>query len=170
MCANEFAAALDLCQRHPMAEGPSTTATAADPPGAEAAYALDDQVGFMLRRALQRHLALFAEGIPEVTNTQFAALARLDELGPLSQNRLGRATAMDATTIKGVVDRLAVRGLVAIAPDPDDRRRLRVTLTDAGRDLFASLRPRALQVSRGTLAPLAPAERATLLRLLARLV
>ena len=47
--------------------------------------------------------------IPEVTTTQFAALAKLAEQGPLSQNQLGRATAMDAATIKGVVGRL-VRG------------------------------------------------------------
>jgi hypothetical protein len=69
-------------------------------------YHLDDQIGYILRRVTQRHLAIFAALIPEVTTTQFAVLARLAEIGPQSQNHLGRATAMDAATIKGVVDRL----------------------------------------------------------------
>ena len=90
-------------------------------------YRLDDQIGYVLRRVTQRHLAIFAAAIPEVTTTQFAVLARLTETGPLSQNQLGRATAMDAATIKGVVDRLARLGLVATTADPVDRRRLTVT-------------------------------------------
>lgn len=48
----------------------------------DAPYALGDQVGYLLRRVTQRHLALFSEIIPEVTTTQFAVLARLAELGP----------------------------------------------------------------------------------------
>ena len=72
----------------------------------EEVYRLDDQIGFLLRRANQRHLSLFAEVIPELTTTQLAALAKLHEQGAMSQNQLGRATAMDAATIKGVVGRL----------------------------------------------------------------
>ena len=69
-------------------------------------YMLDEQVGFLLRRVSQRHLGIFAERIPDLTATQFAALAKLCEVGPVSQNELGRRTAMDAATIKGVIDRL----------------------------------------------------------------
>ena len=61
-------------------------------------YVLDDQIGYVLRRVTQRHLALFSECIPQVTTVQFAVLARLTEMGPQSQNHLGRATAMDAAT------------------------------------------------------------------------
>ena len=43
-------------------------------------YALDEQVGFLLRRATQRHLAIFARQIPTLTSTQFAALAKLYQL------------------------------------------------------------------------------------------
>lgn len=135
----------------------------------DAPYALDDQVGYLLRRVTQRHLALFSEIIPEVTTTQFAVLARLAELGPMSQNQLGRATSMDAATIKGVVDRLTRQGLVTTLPDPSDRRRLTVALTDQGRTLFQDRRAHALQVSDLTLAPLSARDRARLLALLARL-
>lgn len=133
-------------------------------------YRLDDQIGFLLRRVNQRHLAIFSEAIPEVTTTQFAVLARLSEQGPLSQNHLGRETAMDAATIKGVVDRLARQGLVTTAPDPEDRRRLTVTLAGAGAELFARKVAEAIAVSHRTLDPLTREERSQLFSLLSKLV
>ena len=136
---------------------------------AKTPYVLDDQIGYILRRVTQRHLALFSEAIPEVTTTQFAVLARLSELGPQSQNALGRETAMDAATIKGVVDRLVRQGLVESVPDPEDRRRLTVMLSDTGRTLFEATKATALEVSERTLAPLSARERSRLLALLSRL-
>lgn len=133
-------------------------------------YVLDDQIGYILRRVTQRHLVIFSETIPGITTTQFAVLARLAQLGPLSQNLLGRETAMDAATIKGVVDRLARQGLVATTSDPSDRRRLTVALTDQGQALFARSSHAAVAVSSQTLGPLSQAERTTLLALLGRLV
>jgi DNA-binding MarR family transcriptional regulator len=133
-------------------------------------YRLEDQVGFLLRRAGQRHLSIFAEVIPEVTTTQLAALVRLRELGPLSQNQLGRATAMDAATIKGVVGRLVNRRLVETVPSPEDRRRLVVDLTPEGRELAADLAARGPEASRRTLAPLSPGERQRFLALLRKVV
>ena len=66
-------------------------------------YILDDQVGFLLRQAQQRHTTIFAaEMIESLTPTQWAALAKLREVGDCSQNHLGRLTAMDAATIKGL--------------------------------------------------------------------
>lgn len=132
-------------------------------------YSLDDQIGYVLRRVQQRHLSLFSAAIPQVTTTQWAVLARLHQLGPQSQNLLGRETAMDAATIKGVVDRLLRLGLVATAPDRDDRRRLTVSLTDAGRSLYEATTTTALAVSDATLAPLTAQERETLMTLLLRL-
>ncbi|MFN3970091.1 MAG: MarR family winged helix-turn-helix transcriptional regulator [Gemmobacter sp.] len=132
-------------------------------------YVLDDQVGYILRRATQRHLAIFAQAIPEVTTTQFAVLARLCAEGPMSQNRLGRSVALDAATVKGVVDRLRKQGLVDRQTDPEDRRRLTVAVTGAGRALFDRRWSDALAVSDRSLEPLTPPERALFLALLARL-
>lgn len=133
------------------------------------AYRLDDQIGYVLRRVTQRHLAIFAAAIPEVTTTQFAVLARLAEIGPQSQNHLGRETAMDAATIKGVVDRLAKLGLVATSADLSDRRRLTVSLTEDGQRLFADKVPTALAVSAETVSPLTSDEERLLKDLLLRL-
>lgn len=141
--------------------------TQADHP---ARYVLDEQVGFLLRQVNQRHTTIFAERMIEgLTPTQWAALAKLDESGLLSQNLLGRLTAMDAATIKGVVDRLSARGLTKAEPDPEDGRRLNITLTDEGRAVVARAKAIALDITEATLAPLSGAERQTLMRLLERL-
>jgi DNA-binding MarR family transcriptional regulator len=138
-------------------------------PNVSSTYVLDDQIGYVLRRATQRHLAIFSEAIPEVTTTQFAVLARLAEAGEMSQNHLGRAVAMDAATVKGVVDRLRKLGLIETRPDAGDRRRLTVALSPEGRALFAARLETALAVSARTMAPLDTGEQAQFLALLARL-
>ena len=84
----------------------------AQPDISEDRYVLDDQVGFLMRIAMQRHTSIFTSRMIEgLTQTQFAALAKLYEVGPCSQNHLGRLIYLDAATIKGVVDRLHLRGL-----------------------------------------------------------
>lgn len=133
-------------------------------------YVLDEQVGFILRQVSQRHTAIFATGIGgDLTPTQWAVLAKLHEMGPTSQNLLGRMTAMDAATVKGVVDRLTRRGFTETGPDPADTRRLVVALTEAGRDLVRQSLSNALRITEETLAPLSPEERETLLALLQKL-
>ena len=133
-------------------------------------YVLDEQVGFILRQVWQRHSAIFTRDIgTNLTPTQWAALSKLAETGPCSQNQLGRLTAMDVATIKGVIDRLSARGLTETSQDPEDGRRLLVSLTRAGQQLAEKLAPNALAITRETLAPLEPRERETLMGLLNKL-
>src|SRR6201994_4723247 len=134
------------------------------------AYILDEQIGFILRQVSQRHAAIFARDIgTNLTPTQWAALSKLAETGPCSQNQLGRFTAMDVATIKGVIDRLTARGLTETAPDPEDGRRLLVSLTRAGAQTAEKAATSALAISKETLAPLEPKERDTLFALLNKL-
>ncbi len=136
---------------------------------ADTPYRLEDQIGYVMRRATQRHLTIFADLMMGLTTTQFATLARLHELGPMSQNHLGRATAMDAATIKGVVGRLSAQGLVQTQPDPGDRRRLTVSLTAEGIAVIEASYDLAGQVTARTLQPLNDREQVLLLALLSRL-
>jgi len=133
-------------------------------------YVLERQIGFVMRRAVQRHIAIFSSLIPEMTPTQFAALAKLCELGQASQNELGRLTSMDVATVKGVVDRLRARDLVTAAPLESDKRRLMLTPTRKGRALYRKYTPQAAEVTRQTLAPLDDAEQRQLLQLLERII
>ena len=133
-------------------------------------YVLERQVGFVMRRAVQRHIAIFSALIPELTPTQFAALAKLCELGQASQNELGRLTSMDVATVKGVVDRLRARELMASSPLASDKRRLMLSPTRKGRALYRKYVAQAAEVSRQTLAPLDDAEQRQLVQLLERLI
>ena len=132
-------------------------------------YRLQDQIGFILRKAQQRHLAIFAAHVGELTPPQFAALAKLRDVGQTSQNQLGSMIAMDAATVKGVIDRLKARGLVTLTRHEADRRRLLVSLTRAGAQLVEKAAPNAFAISKETLAPLEAKERETLMALLNRL-
>ena len=133
-------------------------------------YVLDEQIGFILRQVWQRHTAIFARDIgTNLTPTQWAALSKLAETGPCSQNQLGRLTAMDVATIKGVIDRLSARGLTETSQDPEDGRRLLVSLTRAGQQLAEKVAPHALAITRETLAPLDVKEREMLMGLLNKL-
>jgi len=149
---------------------PSTKIRNAGTSDAAMDYILDEQVGFILRQVYQRHAALFAEQLGEdLTPMQWAVLAKLAELGTCSQNMLGRLTAMDVATVKGVVERLTKRGLIEARPDAGDRRRLVLFLSDDGRTLYTRLAAMATEVSQLTLAPLDRAERSALLGLLKKL-
>ena len=133
-------------------------------------YRLEDQVGFHLRRAGQRHAAIFSGHMgDELTPTQWAALVKLAELRSVSQNLLGRETAMDAATIKGVVDRLGKRGLIATAQDPGDGRRMLVSITPEGLATVARGVKAAAAITDETLKPLDPGEQRNLLDLLRRI-
>jgi DNA-binding MarR family transcriptional regulator len=132
-------------------------------------YVLDDQVGFMLRVALQRHTSIFTTRMIEgLTQTQFAALAKLAEVGPCSQNHLGRLIYLNAATIKGVVDRLGARGFLTALNDPNDRRRA-LALTDRGRQVTEPAMLVAAEITAITFAAFSGDEQRTVTRLLKKL-
>ncbi len=135
------------------------------------AYRLEDQAGHLLRRAHQRATAIFLErlGGADITPTQFAALAKLADEGELSQNHLGRLTAMDPATIQGVTRRLKARGLITGRADPTDGRRTLLSLSAKGKRLMNKLFPEGFGVSAEILQPLSAAEKKQFLRFLKRL-
>lgn len=133
-------------------------------------YRLDEQVGYILRLASQRHAGIFQRApVHGLTARQFAALIRLDENGACSQNQLGRLSAMDAATIKGVVDRLAKKGLVQLAPDSSDKRRTIISLSEKAQAILPDLQAVGRQITADTLAPLTLKEREMILKLLDKL-
>lgn len=134
-------------------------------------YELSEQIGFILRQVNQRHVAIFTEVMgADLTPTQWAVLSRLYVDGGCSQNELGRQAAMDVATVKGVVDRLIGRDLIASRPHPEDGRRVILELTKAGRSFTEDKLSRAETVSNLTLQPLTVRQRATLLDMLKRLL
>jgi DNA-binding MarR family transcriptional regulator len=132
---------------------------------------MEDQVGFLMRVAMQRHTAIFmSRMVHDLTQTQFATLAKLVEVGTCSQNHLGRLIYLDAATIKGVIDRLRARKLVMIEGNPEDRRRSMIATTNTGRRIAAEAIAMAHKITKETIAPLGPGERRQILRLLQKLI
>ena len=134
-------------------------------------YRLEHQVGYWLRRAYQRHMAIFA-GIMsdlDLTSMQFAALVKLHELKAVSQTELGRLTGMDRATISGVVARLKRRNLVLYKPDPLDKRSRIVALTPAGETLLHEAMQRIGRVTEQTLEPIGAADRDSLRAILQKM-
>jgi DNA-binding MarR family transcriptional regulator len=140
-------------------------------PEAAPPYVLEKQIGHLLRRAHQRASAIFAERIGEdhLTPLQYAALVKVQDCGSVTQNRLGRLTAMDPATIRGVVRRLRDRRLIARRADLAHRRRIVWRLTAAGAAVVARTVPRGRRISAQTLEPLSPQEQSVFLSLLERI-
>ena len=138
-------------------------------PKRQPSYRLENQIGYKLRLANQRHVELFSRMMPDVTPTQFAILARLREIGPISQNHLGRLVGMDAATTKGVIDRLKAKGLVTSRKSETDLRRLEISLTEEGTGFTARAISTARDISRATMVNLTPREQERLLNLLDKL-
>ena len=67
-------------------------------------------------------------------------LAALHGHGPLTATDLAARERISHQAVATAVRELADLGLVSRSPDPHDRRRMLVTLTDAGRDRLAGER------------------------------
>jgi MarR family transcriptional regulator, lower aerobic nicotinate degradation pathway regulator len=134
-------------------------------------FTVEDHVGFLLRRAHQRHVSLFTAGMAhaELTPTQFTALLKAVEVGRTTQNHLGRLAAMDPATIQGVVRRLVARGLMRRGQDRMDRRTAVLEPTKAGVALIVSVVACAQRSHEAALAPLSPEERVQVLALLRKI-
>src|SRR4051794_21887063 len=113
---------------------------------------------------------LFAQRMPLSARADFAVLATLEEFGPLSQAEIGRRLGLDRNDVNSIVGRLDGGQLVQRRPDPADRRRNTVSITDAGRRHLADLQQHADAVQEELLAGLGPAQRQQLSVLLAQVL
>src|SRR5471030_1777567 len=135
-------------------------------------YRIEEQIGYLLRRAHQRASSIFQMtiGDPNITPTQYSSMAKLNEYTELSQNHLGRLVGMDKATMQGVVRRLKERRLVDSRPDPGDARRTLLSLTTEGQRLVNKLLINGPAVSRETLKPLNGQEQRHLIELLSKII
>ncbi|MEV0679243.1 MarR family winged helix-turn-helix transcriptional regulator [Actinosynnema sp. NPDC050436] len=96
----------------------------------------------------------------------YSLLAALEESGPASQADLGRRGGVDRSDVVATVNELSERGFVQRSPDPHDRRRNVVTLTEAGAAHLRHLTGVLADAQEALLAPLGDEEREELARLL----
>jgi DNA-binding MarR family transcriptional regulator len=134
-------------------------------------YVLEDQPGYLLGIARKKHALIFAKYmVDDLTMPQFSTLVKLRDVGPVSQNYLGRLIYHDSATMKGVVDRLLVRKLIETAVDPSDKRRRAIMLTKKGHQVVERAVAAVRKVSQEHFSPLTDSERKTLVKLLKKVI
>lgn len=87
-------------------------------------------------RAMEAELA--AQDI-DLRFTQFLILKRLARLGPMSASELARSVELDGGAMTRQLDQLEAKGFLRRTPHEQDRRALRIELTDAGNALWQQL-------------------------------
>jgi len=132
---------------------------------------LYDMPGHLIRRAQQISTALFAEECAgfDLTSVQYAALVAIKANPAVDATRLSQLIAFDRSTIGGVLERLEAKGWILRTPSATDRRVKLLRLTLEGEWLLRAVDPAVRRVQQRLLEPLAPADRAAMLRLLAQL-
>lgn len=106
------------------------------PDPGELAATLRLSIGLLLRRLRQ---------IPtpdELTLSESSALARLDRGGPLTAAQLARAEQISPQSMGATLGALEARELIERAPDPEDGRRMILTVTETGLALLRDRRNR----------------------------
>jgi DNA-binding MarR family transcriptional regulator len=131
----------------------------------------EEPLGPLLARAhkASRHLLRRLLEPLGLTPAQAHALARLLEETDLSLNELAERMHSDAPTVSGVIECLVAAGHVERREDPKDRRRVRLAVTDQGRQIAAALQAVEAQRETQLAAGLATAELAHLKALLRRI-
>lgn len=124
------------------------------------------QASLQGHRLIAERMAALAAG----HRSQYALLTALAEAGPTSQADLGRRIGLDRSDVTAAIAEMAGRGLVDRTPDPADRRRNLVRITDVGAEQRAVMDAEVIAAQEELLAPLSAAERRQLLAMLTRLV
>jgi DNA-binding MarR family transcriptional regulator len=98
------------------------------------AAALHVSVGLLVRRLRQRQ----AEG--ELSLPETSALARLDRGGPATASALAKLEQISPQSMGATLGALQSRGLIDGRPDPDDGRRVVLSVTQAGLEVLRQRR------------------------------
>lgn len=121
-----------------------------------------------LRRRLREQ-----SDLGDLTNSQLSVVIRLERDGPATVTALAKAEGMRPQSMGANIAALEAAGLVAGAPDPDDKRQTILSITPACRDWIrvgrAARQDWLVQAIQKTLAPEEQASLAGALELLRRL-
>lgn len=133
-----------------------------------------DMPGHLARRFQQIAVAVFhgemeAAGF-DLTPVQYAALETIAARPAVDQATLAGLIAYDRTTITGVVDRLAQKGLLLRQANSRDRRVRELQITDEGRRVLGAIAPAVEAAQRAMLRGLSAEEQDDLLRLLRKAI
>jgi DNA-binding MarR family transcriptional regulator len=137
-----------------------------------ATHRLSDRVAWLVGRASMRAQRLindrFADA--ELRKQHYGILASLADRGPATQAPLADRLGLDRSDLVSLLDDLEARKYVVRRADPGDRRRKIVEITARGGAMLKKLDQLIFAADDEMLAVLTPEERATLARLLERIL
>ncbi|WP_315782890.1 MarR family winged helix-turn-helix transcriptional regulator [Bradyrhizobium sp. SZCCHNPS1003] len=130
--------------------------------------------GHLARRFQQIAVAVFLAEVEaagfDLTPVQYAALAAIAANPAIDQITLAGLIAYDRTTITGVIDRLAQKGLVVRRASARDRRSRELLITDEGRRTLEAITPAVEAAQRLMVRGLSGAEAKELIRLMQKAI
>jgi DNA-binding MarR family transcriptional regulator len=96
---------------------------------------------FLLSKAFQKGHFLIKKRLAPygLTNRQYVVLETIFHLEGLTAVELSTILAMDKATLSGVLERMAESGFIEKRPDENDRRAIRIYLTEKSKNLRAPL-------------------------------
>ncbi|WP_316195831.1 MarR family winged helix-turn-helix transcriptional regulator [Bradyrhizobium sp. SZCCHNRI3052] len=130
--------------------------------------------GHLARRFQQIAVAVFLAEVEaagfDLTPVQYAALAAIAANPAIDQITLAGLIAYDRTTITGVIDRLAQKGLVVRRASARDRRSRELLITDEGGRTLEATTPAVEAAQRLMVRGLSEAEAKELIRLMQKAI
>jgi DNA-binding MarR family transcriptional regulator len=105
-----------------------------EPDAGDVAVALRESMGLLLRRMRQ------LKADDDLTLPENAALTRLNRGGPTTSSALAKLEQISPQSMGATLAGLEAKDLVARNPDPEDGRRVVLSLTEAGRQLLQDKR------------------------------
>src|SRR5262245_19139143 len=138
----------------------------------DADYELGDSVGFLLRQVrLHMERAIDAEmSSLDLTDAQWGPLLMISLGKGDTAAELARFGCIDTGAMTRMLDRLEAKGLVRRARCPDDRRVVRLQLTEEGERLCKTIPYGLSRVLNSSLKGFTPAEHETLKKLARRML
>jgi DNA-binding MarR family transcriptional regulator len=139
---------------------------------ADARLVLDDFIPYRLSvtsNLVSDSIARAYESLFGLTIPEWRLVAVVAETGGITQQAIGAKTLMDKVTVSRAAIALVDRGLLARRANAEDRRSHLLELTDAGRDLYAAVAPKALDLERRIFSAFEPAEVARFMDMLRRI-
>lgn len=128
--------------------------------------------GYLFRRMQQIAVSIFVEECKDfdLTPVQYAALVAIRTHPGIDATRLSAVIAFDRSTLGSVPERLEAKGLIERSAGAEDKRVKLLFLTAGGAALLQRIMAAVDRAQDRILAPLKPADRKTLMALLAQLV
>jgi len=105
----------------------------------------------------------------KVSFSQFSILRAIGKFGPMPMNKLGEHMLVAPANITGLVDRLERKGYVERRRDRNDRRLLKIELTERGMRIHDKVIEQFWTYVRNVFSSLSENERTVLLGLLTRI-